>query len=110
VLRIEDFILDCPITTEEIESALRNLMTRRSGGADGLLAEHLKNGGPALAVWLKRIFSSIIHLEQIPPSFKLGMIVPVHKGEGRDPQICNNYWGITLTSILSKCLEVVILE
>ena len=38
------------------------------------------------------------------------MIVPVHKGKGRDPLNCNNYRGITLTSVLSKCLEVIILE
>ena len=106
----EDFILDYPTSIEEVESALKKLKTRRSGGADGLLAEHLKNGGPVLTVWLKRIFNTIIRLEQIPPSFKLGMIVPVHKGKGRDPQICNNYWGITLTSVLSKCLEIIILE
>ena len=60
--------------------------------------------------WLKRIFTTIIHLEQIPLSFKLGVIVPVHKGKGRDPHTCNNYRGITLTSVLSKCLEVIILE
>ena len=40
---------------------------------------------------------------------KLGVIVPVYKGNGRDPHICNNYQGITLTSVLSKCLEVIIL-
>ena len=36
------------------------------------------------------------------------MIVPVHKGKGRDPQVCNNYRGITLISVLSKCLEVIL--
>ena len=107
----DDLALDCCINTEEIDSALRKLKTRRSGGADGLLAEHLKNGGPTLIVQLKRIFNTMmIHLEQIPSSFKLGMIVPVHKGKGRDPQVCKNYRGITLTSVLSKCLEVIILE
>ena len=60
--------------------------------------------------WLKRVFDAIFQLEQIPTSFKLGMIVPVHKGKGRDPLNCNNYRGITLTSVLSKCLEVIILE
>ena len=38
------------------------------------------------------------------------MIVPVHKGKGRDPQVCKNYWGIMLTSVLLKCLEVIIFE
>ena len=102
-LRTFSLTLPC---REEIESALRKMKSRRSGGADGLLAEHLKNGGPTLVAWLKRIFTTIIHLEQIPPGFKLGVIVPVHKVKGRNPHTCNNYRGITLTSVLSKCLEV----
>ena len=81
----EDFLLDSPMTSEEIESALRKMKTRGSGGPDGLLAEHLKNGRPTLVAWIKRT----IHLEQIPPSFKLGVIVPVHKGKGRNPHTCN---------------------
>ena len=51
-------------------------------------------------------FNMIIRLEQIPLSFKLGVIVPVYKGKGCDPHICNNYQGITLTSVLSKCLKL----
>ena len=61
----------------------RKMKSRKSGGADGLLAEHLKNGGPTL--WLKRIFNTIIRLEQIPPSLNLGVFVPVHKGKEHDP-------------------------
>ena len=32
------------------------------------------------------------------------------QGKGRDPPTCNNYRGITLTSVFSKCLQVIILE
>ena len=101
----DDLILDTPFTVEEVENAL----TKRRGGADGLVAEHLKHGGSVLT-WLKRILNSVISLEQIPASLKLGMIVPVFKGKGRDPMICSNYRGITLTSVLSKYLEILILE
>ena len=71
----EDLILDTPFTTEEVENALRKLKTKRSGAADGLLPEHLKHG-PVLTAWLKSILNSIISLEKIPGSLKLGMIVP----------------------------------
>ena len=36
------------------------------------------------------------------------MIVPVHKGRGRDPLIFNNYWGITLTFVPWKCLKLIL--
>ena len=61
-----DQILDDPLTTEEIEMAVRKIKSNRSGGADGLTAEHLKHGGPAVVVWLKHIFNLIISLEQVP--------------------------------------------
>jgi len=109
-LGFEDLIMDTPFTTEEIENALRKLKTKRSGGTDSLLAERLKHGGPVLTTWLKHILNSIISLEKIPASLKLGMIVPVFKDKCWDPLICCNYWGITLTSVLPKCLEILILE
>ena len=37
-------------------------------------------------------------------------MTPVFKGKGRDPTNCDNYRGITLTSVLAKCLEVLILS
>ena len=61
-----DQILDDPLTTEKIKMAVRKIKSNRSGGADGLTAEHLKHGGPAVVVWLKRIFNLIISLEQVP--------------------------------------------
>ena len=102
----EDGILNIPFTVEEIEYALMKLKTKKSAGADGLFAEHLKHGGPVLTLWLKHILNFIISLEQIPASLKLGVIVPIFKGKGRDPLNCCNYRGITLTSVLSKCLEI----
>ena len=39
---LEDLFLDTPYTAEEIENVLTKLKTKRSGGADGLLAEHRK--------------------------------------------------------------------
>ena len=32
------------------------------------------------------------------------------KGKGRDPLSCNNYRGVTLTSVLPKVLEVLVLS
>ena len=71
---------------------------------------YIRDDGPVLTAWLKHILNSIISLEKIPASLKLRMIVPVFKGKCWDPLICCNYWDITLTSVLPKCLEILILE
>ena len=106
----EDFTFDTDITIDEVETAVRSLKSGKSGGADNLNPEHLKYGGYALHAWLLRIFTAIFCLESIPPSLKLGVIIPVYKGKGHDPLDPNSYRGITLTSVLSKCLEKILLH
>ena len=63
-------ILDFEVTDDEVESALSFLKLGRSKGADGLNAEHLLYGGKTVVLWLRKIFNSIISLEEIPHCFK----------------------------------------
>ena len=56
------------------------------------------------------MYNSICDLEQIPDCFKHGIIVPAFKGKGRDPLLVNSYRGITLTSVLAKVLEILLLN
>ena len=103
----QDFILDTDISIEEVEAAVKSLKLGKSGSADKLNPEHLKYGGHTLHSWLLRIFTAVVH---IPPSLKLGVIIPIYKGKGRDLLNPNSYRGITLTSVISKCLERIILN
>ena len=52
----------------------------------------------------------LIFLEDIPSSFKNGIILPVYKGKGKDPLLQSRYQGITLTSILAKTFEFILLD
>ncbi len=105
----KDDILDDDLTLEEIARAVSSLKKKKSSGADGITAEHLKYGGPSITVWLKRIFNAILALETIPSSLNSGLISPIFKGKGRDPLDPNRYRGITVTSVIAKCLEKAIL-
>ena len=51
----------------------------------------------------------MITLEHIPPQISHGIIIPVHKGKGHDPFNPSSYRGISLTSIIAKVLEKIIL-
>ena len=106
----EDQILDTDIVVEEIEDALKVLKLGRSKGADGLNSEHLLYGGTAVTLWLKKIFNTIISLEEIPSCLKEGVVVPIYKGKGKDPLSTSSYRGITLSSVIAKTFEVVILK
>lgn len=54
------------------------------GGPDNVSPEHVKFSGPQFKCWLSQICSHICQLERIPLSFKQGIVIPVHKGKGRD--------------------------
>ena len=69
-------ILEAPFDVEEIASAIKKLKFGKSGGADGLLPEHLKHGGHSIILWLQSVFNKIRTCEDIPPCLKLGITVP----------------------------------
>ena len=92
-------ILDSEIDLEEIECALKALKLGKSGGIDSLDPEHIWFGGETLRLWLKKIFNA---LEQIPTTLNEGLIIPVHKGKGKDPFKPESYRGITLSSVIQS--------
>ena len=105
----EDLILDCDVTIEEIQGCIRSMKKGKACGPDRILSEHVIYGGDYLELWLKKIFNEIIRLEGIPPSFKDTIIIPIYKGKGRDPLLTKNYRGISLSSVIGKLFERVLL-
>ena len=92
---------------EEIEGPLKlsNLVNLEES-----TPEHIYFGGDALKLWLKKIFNRIISLEKVPDSLNEGLIIPVHKGKGKDPFLPGNYRGITLSSVITKLFEIILLQ
>ena len=103
-------VLDSEINSEEVECALKALKHGKSGGIDSLDPEHIYYAGETLRLWLRKIFNRIITLEQIPTSLNEGLIIPVHKSKGKDPFKPESYRGITLSSVISKLLEIILLR
>ena len=63
-----------------------------------------------MCVWLCKIFNAIANLEAIPLHFKEGILIPIYKGNGKDPLIPASYRGITLTSVIAKSFEILLLD
>ena len=95
--------------TEEIEGIIKHLKKGKACGPDNILPEHVIYGGDFLNLWLKKVFNEITRLERIPPSLKETVIVPVYNGKGRDPLLAKNYRGISLSSVIGKIFEHIIL-
>ena len=56
------------------------------------------------------MFNTIVNFEEIPSQFKVGIIVPIYKGKGKDPLLPGSYRGITLTSVIAKTFEHLLLD
>ena len=106
----EEFLLDVPFTAEEVSKAVNRLKRRKAPGPDGLMAEHLKAGGDVVMTWLMKILNDVVVLEVVPEVLKSDIIVPIYKGSGKDLLKVDSYRGITLTSMVSKVLEFLLLE
>ena len=61
-------------------------------------------------VWLRNILNAVVKLEVIPEVLKRGVIVLVYKAGGKDPLCIDGYRGITLTSMVAKVLEFLLLD
>ena len=72
-------------------------------------AQYTLHGGQNLKLWLLQIMNAIAHLESIPDSLNLAVITPVYKGSGKDPLDRGSYRGISVTPIIAKLLELLIL-
>ena len=101
--------LNTSIDVKEVEHALRTLKPKRSGSSDNLSPEHRKHCGPIFRNWLCQIFN-VCQLEQISSCFKRGIVIPCFKGKGRDPLLLESYRGITLTSVIAKMFEIILLD
>lgn len=74
------------------------------------MSEHLKYAHPILVTQLTHLFKCIALHGYVPDRFGEGIIVPIVKDKAGNQNDVNNYRGITLTSVISKLFELIILE
>ena len=56
------------------------------------------------------LFTLCLQFGIVPDSFSTGILVPVLKKTNVDPTVANNYRPITLSVVLSKILELYIID
>ena len=107
---IENFdeLLD-PISEEEVKVAINSLNSNKAADEFGISAEHLKYASSSLVPSLTLLLNAIIEFSFIPDQFKSGILYPILK-RGKDPSNFENFRGITVSPLLGKVLELVILD
>ena len=92
---------------EELATVLKGLKNNKAPGADSMINEFLKYGGPEVRNKLLKIMNMIFEKGKVPNDFRKTLIKPLYK-KG-DKSECRNYRGVSLVSVGSKLLSNMIL-
>jgi exonuclease III len=98
------------ISTNDVEKAIKSLKCGKACGFDGLTSEHLKFSAPKCNVLLALCLSSMFSHGYLPASFMKTVLVPIVKNKTGDTGDKGNYRPIALVTVISKLVELIIME
>jgi ribonuclease HI len=98
-----------PITTAELDAALRHKVSAAPDG-DGITPRGLRHLGPEAKRFLARLFHKVLTgASDVPHQWRHAIVIPLLK-EGKPSERPSSYRPISLTSLLSRTAEKVILR
>ena len=98
------------ISSGEIEDAINKLVGGKSCGLDGIYAEHLKYASNNYRTSIAKCLTSFLVHGFLPESLMSVILVPIIKDKSGKINSKDNYRPIAIASIMSKLLEIVLLE
>ena len=98
------------VSVEMIETIINCTKLGKACGPDNLSIEHLKYSHVVLLIHLKLLFSAIFAHNFVPDDFGSGIIVPLVKDKTGNINSVDNYTPMTLTPVVSKVFEGVLLR
>lgn len=98
------------ISESEVLRQLQRLDGRKAPGPDGLQSKVLKAVAPVIAPSLTAIYNTSLRSSKFPVMFKFANVTPILKSRTSDPEAPSNYRPVSLTSILGKVLERLVLN
>jgi hypothetical protein len=106
----KECIVDKPITENEVAEIVKCSKRGKAPGPDKVTNEHLKYGGPNLVHCLVKLFNAILSRGFYPSLLRMGIIVPLFKGGNKCKSEFGNYHGLTLTSVIGKVFDKIIMN
>ena len=98
------------ISVDEVKLACDKAKRNKACGPDGCFYENFKLGGNLLHNICAKLFSAMLSYSHCPIDMKKGDIIVLHKGGNKSYSDPNNYRAITLSSVVLKLYESVILS
>uniref|UniRef100_A0A0P4VXS2 Reverse transcriptase domain-containing protein n=1 Tax=Scylla olivacea TaxID=85551 RepID=A0A0P4VXS2_SCYOL len=97
------------ITPDEVRQALRRVRPGKGEGEGDLMSDHLIHAGDVLYGHLSVLFSAMLRHGFSPHSMMKGVMIPLPKGRWANLNTSENYRAITLSSLMSKILDNIVL-
>ena len=103
----DDFIF----TENMMRKCISKLKLGSAPGPDGISGEHLKHAvNTDLILHLCNIFTVCFRCGVVPINFTNGLLVPILKKPTLDPSLATNYRPVIMSNILSKIIELYIID
>ena len=97
------------INVELVQKCISQLKKGRAAGVDGISVEHITLAHPILVVQLTLLFNIIYTHSIVPDDFSKGLVIPLLKNVDGNQFVSENYRGITLSPVISKLFEMVMM-
>ena len=85
-LTFDEWLMNVPWTTQEVEAIVKTLPTKKSCGLDGIYYEHWRDGATALSPLICSLFNKILERGHIPNAWHKTRLSLLFKGSGGDPK------------------------
>ena len=105
-----DIYTDIIVSCEEVASAIMTLDNGKAVGLDQLSVEHLKNSSERLLSLLSDMLSMCFIHGYLPDELMSVVLLPLVKDKNKRLSDKNNYRPIAIANVITKVLEVVILN
>ena len=109
-IRVKDGVTAYNICVDDTVKGVRRLKLGKSDGEEGLSSDHIINGPRLLYVLLTVVFNSMLIHGVSPESMLVGTMIPIPKERRQLRCTSDNFRAITLSSIVGKLLDLIILS
>lgn len=99
--------LGAPISTTEVQEAIKLLQNGKSPGPDGFIVEFYKTYSNLVSPLLTKVYNESFTKGRLPPTLSEATICLLLKKD-KDPLLCNNYRPISLLNVDQKFLAKVL--
>lgn len=98
------------VEESDVDFAMKSMKSGKSPGHDNLSIEHFKNAGVYPKKLLSKLFNLILSHNFLPENMTKTIITPIPKSSQLDLTTSSNYRPISLSTIIARLLEKVILQ